>query len=67
MPCNYWGLVTWCGKIGILNGAHHLTHCKMSGDRRHQVVGHYVVLKLIGKGSYGQVHLVKNRRDKRQV
>ena len=40
---------------------------KMSADRKHQVVGHYVVLKLIGKGSYGQVYLVKNRRDKRQV
>lgn len=30
-------------------------------------MGHYVVMKLIGKGSYGQVHLVKNRRDKRLV
>ena len=39
----------------------------MSSERKHQVVGHYVVLRLIGKGSYGQVYLVKNRRDKRQV
>lgn len=40
-------------------------HVKMAAERKH-VVGHYVVIKLIGKGSYGQVHLVKNRRDKRQ-
>lgn len=40
---------------------------EMAADKRHQSIGHYVVLKLIGKGSYGQVHLVKNRRDKRQV
>ena len=39
----------------------------MAAERKHHTVGHYVVLKLIGKGSYGQVHLVKNRRDKRQV
>ena len=39
----------------------------MAAERKYHAVGHYIVLKLIGKGSYGQVHLVKNRRDKRQV
>ncbi|XP_065901253.1 serine/threonine-protein kinase Nek4-like isoform X2 [Dysidea avara] len=37
----------------------------MSADKK-PVVGHYVVYKLIGKGSYGQVYLVRSKRDKRQ-
>ena len=28
---------------------------------------HYAIGKVIGKGSYGEVYLVKHRKDKKQV
>ena len=28
---------------------------------------HYTIGKVIGKGSYGEVYLVKHRKDKKQV
>lgn len=27
----------------------------------------YTILKVIGKGSYGEVHLIKHKREKKQV
>ena len=27
----------------------------------------YTIVKLIGKGSYGEVHLIQNKKEKKQV